>query len=141
VEPAVAAVSPTFSQILAQCEAAKSQRLDQLEGIGLRKALEFLIKDYIVHKLNTVGGEGREARVEGVLAKPLAKCIKDHIDNERIKVCAERAVWLGNDETHYVRRWDDKDIEDLRRLIRLTQAWINAELLTDEAMREMPEGR
>src|SRR6266496_6550755 len=43
-------VSPSFVKILNQSLAAESHNLDQLVGIGLRKALEFLIKDYCVYK-------------------------------------------------------------------------------------------
>ena len=31
---------------------------------------------------------------------------------------------LGDDETHYERRWIDKDLNDLKNLIRLTVNWI-----------------
>ena len=51
-----------------------------------------------------------------------------------------RAAWLGNDEVHYVRKWQDKDIEDLKRLIRLTEAWVLHSLLTDDYLADMPEG-
>jgi len=43
-------VSPSFVKILNQSLAAESHNLDQLVGIGLRKALEFPIKDYCVYK-------------------------------------------------------------------------------------------
>jgi len=47
----------------------------------------------------------------------LSACIQQYIDNEKIKLVSKRAVWIGNDETHYVRKWIEKDIEDLKRLI------------------------
>lgn len=31
----------------------------------------------------------------------------------------ERAAWLGNDETHYVRKWPEKDVKDLKSLNRI----------------------
>ena len=42
-------ISPNFVKILNQSLAAESHNLDQIVGIGLRKALEFLIKDYCFH--------------------------------------------------------------------------------------------
>ena len=33
---------------------------------------------------------------------------------------------LGNDETHYSRKWVDMDINDLKILIRLTVTWMKA---------------
>jgi hypothetical protein len=54
---------------------------------------------------------------------------------------AKRAVWLGNDETHYERLWEGKTIEDLKRLIDLTVHWIAMEIDTEDALKEMPEGK
>jgi hypothetical protein len=54
---------------------------------------------------------------------------------------AQRAVWLGNDETHYERRWEDKDIDDLKRLITLTVNWIHNDLLTEAVIADMPAGK
>ena len=48
--------------------------------------------------------------------------------------------WLGNDETHYVRKWEEKDIRDLKILIRLTESWIQNSILTDKYLREMGGG-
>jgi hypothetical protein len=33
---------------------------------------------------------------------------------------AKRAIWLGNDETHIVRKWEKKDLQDLKSLICIT---------------------
>ena len=46
------------------------------------------------------------------------------------------ATWLGKDETHYVRIWNDKDIEDLKMLMQLTVYWISRELLTRKESRQ-----
>jgi hypothetical protein len=48
-----------------------------------------------------------------------------------------RPTWLGDDETHYERRWIDKDMGDLKRMIDLVLHWIQAEQLTAEAIRSM----
>ncbi len=47
----------------------------------------------------------------------------------RVRQCAERAIWLGNDETHYERRWMGKDLQDLKVLTKLTVNWIHSEAL------------
>jgi hypothetical protein len=57
----------------------------------------------------------------------------------RIQATASRATWLGNDETHYVRTWEDKDLSDLKKLIDLTLYWIGAEILTRELEASMPD--
>lgn len=51
---------------------------------------------------------------------------------------ARRTAWLGNDETHYVRLWSGKDLEDLKALLALTVSWVNTHLLTKKYLKEMP---
>lgn len=63
--------------------------------------------------------------------------IQTKIQDPNLKNCAERATWLGNDETHYLRIWD-KDIEDEKILITLCVNWIHNHLLTRGYVRSMP---
>jgi hypothetical protein len=100
-------------------------------GCGYRKALEFLIKDYIIFR-----DTSKKEEVEKML---LGKCIEVHVDHATIKNVAKRAAWLGNDETHYVRKWIDKNIDDLKTLIDLTVHWIETEQLTEKMISSMPE--
>jgi len=104
--------------------------LDQITGVGYRKALEFLIKDYLI-SLNP-------DKEEKIKKKSLGNCIKDGVTDSHIKAVAERAVWLGNDETHYVRKWEDKDVSNLKDLIDLCIHWIEAEIKTKRMLDEMP---
>ena len=122
--------SLAFVRIYGQAAQAEALGLDDICGAGYRKALEFLIKDYLIsHKRLD------RTEIEGLF---LGKCIKDHVDDPRVKSSAERAAWLGNDETHYVRRWTDKDVSDLKKLIELTVHWIAADILTKELESSMP---
>jgi hypothetical protein len=68
-------------------------------------------------------------------------CIKEFVTDTRVRTTAERATWLGNDETHYIRKWEDKDLQDMKRLITLTSYWIQSEHLTKSAIAEMPQGK
>lgn len=120
-------VSPQFIVIHNQAETEEQTNLSEIAGMGYRKAIEFLIKDYILKD------ETDEEKRNLVLKKFLANCIKDDVNNENIKIAAYRAVWIGNDETHYIRKYENKDIEDLKRLINLTVRWIEMELMTNEA--------
>lgn len=128
----IESLSQTYVEVRHQAAAAETYGLDQIVGIGLRKALEFLIKDYLVAR---VPAEEREA----ILGTPLGACIGTYVADQNIKECAKRAAWLGNDETHYLRRWEDKDIGDLKALIRLTENWIENALLTQKYIRELHE--
>jgi hypothetical protein len=59
------------------------------------------------------------------------------IENSRIKDIAKRATWLGNDETHYFKKWEDKDLDDLKKLIEITVHFISMEIEADKYMEEM----
>ena len=78
-------------------------------------------------------------RKENIKKKFLNNCIQEDVSDERIKSVARRAVWLGNDETHYVRIWADKDVSDLKKLIDLTVRWIENEVETAKLLEDMPE--
>ncbi len=54
-----------------------------------------------------------------------------------IKLCASRAAWLGNDHSHYIKKWADKDLENLKDLIHLTVNWIDSALTTEKIKKEM----
>ena len=103
-----------------------------MTGIGLRKALEFLVKDFAI-------GEHPTER-EAIVAKALAKCIAEYIVDTPVQHAAKRATWLGNDEAHYVRRWEDKDVSDLKILLKLTMNGIENHLLGKQYVEEMPDG-
>lgn len=124
-------VSPEFCVIYNEAYAAEQMGLGQITGVGYRKALEFLIKDYLI-SLDQI-------KEENILKKPLGQCIVSDVTNENIKQVAERATWIGNDETHYVRKWENKDITDLKTLIDLTIYWIEAEIKTKKTLEDMPK--
>ena len=78
-----------------------------------------------------------ESQAETIKTTSLGQCIKDWVDDPKIKASAKRATWLGNDETHYSRKWEDKDLEDLKVLLKLTTNWIESSLLTKRYEGEM----
>lgn len=126
-------LSPTFVSIYDQSQEAETRQLDQLVGIGLRKALEFLVKDYAASE-----NPGKDDEIR---TSTLASCIAQYVSDPNVKECAKRAAWLGNDETHYTRKWETKDVGDLKLLVRLTVNWIDNSLLTKKYMAEMNAGR
>lgn len=124
-------ISPLFCEIYNQAYSSEQMELDQICGVGYRKALEFLIKDYLISLYPDNKSE--------IINKFLGKCIKENIADTRIKTVAERAAWLGNDETHYVRKWENKDVSHLKGLIDLCLHWIEAEINHKQILEEMPE--
>lgn len=127
----IKSISENFNLIYNQAFAAEQQGLTEICGVGYRKALEFLIKDYII--------SNKPEEKEKVEKKLLGSCISEYIDDNRIKTVAKRAVWLGNDETHYIRKWEGKNLTDLKKLIELTIHWVEMESLTKTFESEMPE--
>lgn len=125
----VANISPLFPEIYSQSLAAESFGLNQVAGMGYRKALEFLIKDFCI----AVNPQSANQ----ISSMFLSACIDKFVTSPEIKICAKRATWLGNDETHYVRRWVDKDIENLKELILLTVNWLHSSILTQKYEKEM----
>ena len=117
-------LSPDFVETYMQAEIAESQRLYRICGVGYRKALEFLVKDYLRRK--------NPDDSDKILAEPLGSCIRK-LDDPRIKVLAERSVWIGNDETHCVRKHDDLDLEDMKRFIKAMLHYVESELAFEEA--------
>ncbi|TGK10146.1 DUF4145 domain-containing protein [Leptospira selangorensis] len=122
-------VSPKFVEIYNQANVSESISLLEISGIAYRKSLEFLIKDYLINAL--------KKDEESIKKKNLGKCISEDITDENIKATAQRAVWLGNDEAHYYRIWQNQDISDLKILIRITANWIESHLLTAKYKTEM----
>ena len=126
-------ISPLFCKVFNETACAEAFKLLNVAGPGYGKALEFLIKDYLSAK--------NPDQSESIKAKLVSILIKDYIQDENIKKCAERATWLRNDETHYIRKWENHNIEDLKRLIELTANWIENNLITQEYLNKMPEGK
>jgi hypothetical protein len=124
VDPKLIEISPEFVGTYQQAWRAKQLNMGKIAGTGFRRALEFLVKDYAVR-------DQPDDKKELILEKPMAQCIRDHIHEDGIKTVSERAVWLGNDETHYLRKWDDKDITDLIDLIDSVSNWIVIHLKTE----------
>lgn len=118
-------LSNGFIIIYNQALQAECNGLNEIAGMGYRKAVEFLIKDYLI--------ESVKKPKEIIEGKFLGNCIKDDIDDVNIKTLAERCAWLGNDEAHYVRRHTDRDVEDLKRFIDATVHWISMVLITKDA--------
>ena len=124
-DPAIEELSPQFVKIYNQALAAESIALDEIAGIGYRKSLEFLVKDFCIHLHPDQANEIKE--------KSLSRCIKEFIDNPHIKTLAEKATWIGNDETHYIRKQEDRDVDDMKRFIDAMVYFIGMVLIVEEA--------
>ena len=124
-------LSPQFDRIYNQALAAESSMLDEIAGLGYRKALEFLIKDFAIHEYPD--------EEESIKVKPLAQCIKKYISNENITTLAESSAWIGNDEAHYIRKQEDRDVSDMKDFIQAIVYFIGMILITEDAASMSPK--
>ena len=125
----IASISGSFIKIFNEAHRAEELDLLEIVGPGYRKALEFLIKDYAISR--------NPNEAEPIKRIQLGQVISQYISDTKIKSTASIAAWLGNDETHYYRKWEGKDIADLKLLIELTVRWIESEELTRQYENDM----
>lgn len=135
ISETIQGISPNFISIYSEACDAKEMGLNQICGAGFRKAFEFLIKDYA--KQNVSSDESKR----GIENKPAAAVVNNYISDTRIQDIAKRTLWIGNDETHYLRKWTDHDVDDLITLIRLTLHWIEMEVLSKKYVADMSKGK
>lgn len=127
----VAKLSPTFISVFQEAEEAAVFGLSQIAGPGYRKAFEFLIKDYA----KSLAPE-KVAEIEKAFSGAV---VNDYVKDPRIQAVAKRSLWLGNDETHYMRKWTAHDVSDLVTLIKLAVNWIEIDQLSKSYVDGMPE--
>ena len=124
-DKSISCLSPQFVKIYNQALAAETSGLDEIAGLGYRKALEFLIKDFAIHE--------HPDDEEDIKKMMLSPCIQKYIDNDRIKTLSERSVWIGNDEAHYIRKQEDRDVSDMKAFIKATVYFISMVMITEDA--------
>ncbi len=129
-DQSVSNLSPQFVKIYNQALAAECAKLDELAGLGYRKALEFLTKDFCIY-LHPDDAE----KIKGF---PLSKCIASYVDDPRIKTLAERSAWIGNDEAHYIRKQADRDVDDMKAFIKAMVYFVSMVLITEDAASMSP---
>lgn len=99
-----------FIKTYLQSLAAENNGLDELAGMGFRKAIEYLVKDWAIQM--------KPADKDKIEASWLGVVIKDYYNGD-LKEILERATWLGNDQAHYNRLFKEFDIDVLKELIEL----------------------
>lgn len=99
-------LSPRFVTLYADSEIAYSKNMIELAGSGFRNALEILIKDYAINEL---GNDPQE-----VSNMKLFNAIDKYLPDEKLKKSADVVRILGNDYTHYDRKYSQYDINILK---------------------------
>lgn len=115
---------PEFKVIYEQSFQAERLGLTAICGMGFRKALEFLVKSYLISKFTD-----EEQKIK---SETLSQSI-NRLD-EKLKILAKAISWIGNDETHYVRKWKNKDVADMKQFISALMSFISTEITYDDAI-------
>ena len=118
-------LSARFIEIYHQAERAEKEGLSEICGMGYRKAVEILIKDYAVWKY-----PDDEENIKKML---LSQCIQKYIANDSIKILATGCAWIGNDETHYTKLHEERNVDDLKLFIQAIVQFINLMSAVDDA--------
>lgn len=124
IPPSVIEKYPKFHKIYLEAAQSEKYDLNEIAGMGYRKALEFLVKDYCIEKF-----PDKQSDIESELLGPTI----NRIPAEHIKTLAKAISWIGNDETHYIRRNPSEDIRSMKKFIEGLTYWLAMELVTQDA--------
>lgn len=121
---------PDFTKIYEQSVTAEEAELDLIAGIGYRKAVEFLVSDYLIKFPNKSNGASEDwvKNPKTSLNQKIQKISDPHIQS-----VSKAIAWIGNDETHYTRRHEDKDINSMKSFIKALLALIELDKTVVEA--------
>lgn len=115
--------SPIFVEIYKQSQLAEKYNLNQISGMGYRKAIEFLVKDFLINF--------QSCDKEEIEKLPLLQSIKK-LPDQRLINLATAAAFLGNDQSHYKQKFEDRDINGLKKfLIAFVAYFVMEETLRD----------
>jgi len=107
-----------FIKTYLQSLEAEHYGLDELAGMGYRKAIEYLVKDW--------AKQNKPEEKDKIESNWLGMVIKNYYVGD-LKEILERASWLGNDHTHYDRLFKEFDINILKELIDLIMVELDRE--------------
>ena len=116
---------PRFCSVYNEALLAEHNRLNEICGMGYRKALEILIKDYAIEK-----DPDKEEEIKKAF---LANCINSYIKSDKIQALSKASAWIGNDETHYEKRHIEYSIQELKLFIDAVVATIETDIAYEKA--------
>ena len=124
----VSAISPDFQEIYNQSLEAEKNKFNHLAGMGYRKSIEFLITDFLL-AYPPEGVETEWLKNPDTRLSDKINCLR----NERLKKMSKAISFIGNDETHYVRRHPEYNVQNLKEFIKVLMSDFENELIFEEA--------
>lgn len=113
-------LSPRFIEVYNQALRAKDNKDLNLAAIGYRSALEILIKDYAINELNEPP--------EKVIKLKLFEAISNYLPENMLST-ADVVRILGNDHTHYERKYPELDFNLLQKYMDIFINLVQTKLL------------
>lgn len=107
-----------FIKTYLQSLEAEKRGLNEIAGMGYRKSIEYLVKDWAIYKAPNDKGK--------ILKLWLGQTISEYFEGD-LKDILERATWLGNDQSHYNKLFEEYDISELKELIGLIMVELDRE--------------
>lgn len=126
-------ISPDFIKIYNEAADAECNSLLEVAGMGYRKALEFLVKDYAI-KFN-------QSDKDAIEKMNISDCVNTYITHPDTAEIVKRTFWIANDQTHYVKLHTDMGLEDLKNLLELSINFITMDLRAKEALKITPKSK
>lgn len=128
IPEAIIDISSDFYKIYNEAIAAEEHGLSSISGMAYRKAVEFLVTDYLL-KLSIDGVSDEWLKnPKTSLSNKINK-----IPNESIKNLSKAISFIGNDETHYTRRHPEHDINSIKLFIKALLSYMENEIIMSEA--------
>lgn len=118
-------LSPRFASLYEQSYTAEQNGHVELAGSGYRNAIEVLIKDFAIKKLNAPSDEVCGIKLYDAIGKYLKEVNIDTSAADVVRV-------LGNDYTHYERKYDDIDFIVVKKYLEIFLQQIETKLLLME---------
>lgn len=115
---------PEFYKIYTEAAKADCYNLLEICGMGYRKALEALVKQYATELF--------PEQAEAIQNEMLMPTIK-RFASQKIITLATAATWLGNDHAHLVTKHPDYDLNALKSFINVLCQYIQSEKEIEKA--------
>lgn len=111
-----------FIKTYLQSLEAENYGFDELAGMGYRKSIEYLIKDWAI--------QNKPEDKDKIAGLWLGNVITNYYKGD-LKEILDRATWLGNDQAHYNKLFEEFDIKILKELIDLIMVELDRQYKTN----------
>ncbi len=114
-----------FRSVYTDLQFAIAYNIEGLIGVAYRKAIEFLVYEWLVYSTKKTAEEHNKNGLE--------RLILDNFQGEDIADFGQKATWLGNDHAHYLNKHEEYNIADLEELFSYFLSGIERKLAREKA--------